>query len=640
MRENRLQVEEQGEITVFLSLVFLCILSLMCGLIESARTAGASWYLKMAADSAMDSVFSNYHREVWEDYRLFLLEFGDPEEICDKWLEYMKPYEENHGWYPVVMESASVDSLTAVTDDNGRHLQQEIADYMKFGIWEGIGSDENSAGNLLESLKEAKSLGEISDVYSGHAKSAVKLEKALEEIGKSLDQQRAYRQAAAGKIGSWDGSGFRNEAKKLIKEIRRLPGLIKTYDKRADKLAADLEETHSKMETRKENLSAAVCASLESELKEYESYTAQEGTRRTEIDGLRQKTDAVIPVIEQAAERSEEVEEIIAEWDVDEMEEGPDEDGLWESVRVIWENVEIPSLSFTAGMKEPEKQDILEEIGKMVEFDLLSLVLPEGSQVSEGILPLKELPSATAAKREEAEGEDSLLDRLLTDEYCGRFLTCFCSDEEKEIRYEQEYLLGGESTEEENLKHAVLELVMLREGFNLIHILSNQQKREEARALAAAITGIVGAAPLTGILAFFIMTVWALGEALADTKALLAGEKTPVLKTERTWRLSLDKLLAFGEQGKLEGTGLSDSTGEGLDYGDYLKLLFLLVPLTTLLFRLMDVIQLNIRRKDSDFLMDHCAYEVKIKVRGTGKHVLFSGGDSRYPMAVETDKAY
>lgn len=640
MRESRLRMEERGEITVFLSLVFLCILSLMCGLIESARTAGASWYLKMAADSAMDSVFSNYHREVWDEYRLFLLEFGEPEELGDQWLEYMKPYEENHGWYPMVMESASVDHVTPATADNGRHLQQEIVDYMKFGIWEGIGSDEDGAKNLLESLKEAKSLGEISDVYSGHAKSAVKLEKALEEIGKSLDKQRTYRQAAAGKIGNWDGSGFRSEAKKLIKEIRRLPGLVKTYDKRADKLAADLEETRSKMESQKEDLSASVRASLESELSEYESYTAQEGTRRVEIDGLPQKMDAVIPIIEQAAERSEEVEEIIAEWDVDEMEEGPDEDGLWESVRVIWEKVEIPSLSFTVGMKEPEKQDILEEIGKMVDLDLLSLVLPEGSEVSDGIWPLKELPSATATKQDEAEWEDSLLDRLLTDEYCGRFLTCFCCDEEKEMQYEQEYLLGGESTEEENLKHAVLELVMVREGFNLIHILSNQQKRGEAKALAAAITGIVGAAPLTGILAFFIMTVWALGEALADTKALLAGEKTPLLKTEKTWRLSLDNLLLFGEQGKLEGTGTSDQTGEGLDYGDYLKLLFLLVPLTTLLFRLMDVIQLNIRRKDNDFLMDHCAYEAKIKAQGTGKHVLFFHGDSRYSMTVETDKAY
>ena len=55
-------MQKSGQITVFLSLALLCIFSLMCGLIESARMAGARCYLKLAADSAMDSVFSEYHR--------------------------------------------------------------------------------------------------------------------------------------------------------------------------------------------------------------------------------------------------------------------------------------------------------------------------------------------------------------------------------------------------------------------------------------------------------------------------------------------------------------------------------------------------------------------------------------------------
>lgn len=63
-------MRKSGQITVFLSLVMLCVCSLVCGLVESARTAGAGWYLKMAADSAMDSVFSGYHRAAWEQYRL------------------------------------------------------------------------------------------------------------------------------------------------------------------------------------------------------------------------------------------------------------------------------------------------------------------------------------------------------------------------------------------------------------------------------------------------------------------------------------------------------------------------------------------------------------------------------------------
>ena len=64
----------RGEITVFLSLILVCVFSLMMGLLESARTAGARLYLQMAADSALFSVMSQYNRNLWGRYRLLFLE--------------------------------------------------------------------------------------------------------------------------------------------------------------------------------------------------------------------------------------------------------------------------------------------------------------------------------------------------------------------------------------------------------------------------------------------------------------------------------------------------------------------------------------------------------------------------------------
>ena len=61
----------RGEITVFLSLILICVCGLVCGLLESARTAAARCYLQTAAFSAMDSLFSQYHRTLWEEYRIF-----------------------------------------------------------------------------------------------------------------------------------------------------------------------------------------------------------------------------------------------------------------------------------------------------------------------------------------------------------------------------------------------------------------------------------------------------------------------------------------------------------------------------------------------------------------------------------------
>ena len=138
-------MRKSGQITVFLSLVMLCVCSLVCGLVESARTAGAGWYLKMAADSAMDSVFSGYHRAAWEQYRLFLLEYEDEDEPGSTWLKHMEPYMETHGWYPAVMQSASVKGISRITDKHGANLKQEIQDYMRYGIWDTV-AEESEAG--------------------------------------------------------------------------------------------------------------------------------------------------------------------------------------------------------------------------------------------------------------------------------------------------------------------------------------------------------------------------------------------------------------------------------------------------------------------------------------------------------------
>ena len=68
--------EIPGEITVFLSLTLICVLSLVLGLVESARTAGARLYLRMASDSAVSSVMSYYNRNLWDRYQLLFLEYG------------------------------------------------------------------------------------------------------------------------------------------------------------------------------------------------------------------------------------------------------------------------------------------------------------------------------------------------------------------------------------------------------------------------------------------------------------------------------------------------------------------------------------------------------------------------------------
>lgn len=628
-------MHKRGQITVFLSLALLCIFSLMCGLLESARTAGARYYLKLAADSAMDSVFSGYHREVWDKYRLFLLEYENNNELEADWKDFAEPYMKSSGWYSMETEKAEVARLFCITDGGGKYLNREILDYMKYGVFKNI-TDEDGAQVLLQNIKEAKAVERLSGAYGGHTREAVLLERALEDINDCLRQQNSLWQAAHDRIRDYDGSGFRREASELEDEINRIPGLVRAYGKRADDLKKSIEKTNRELNGLQEELSPNVRESLYADTSCYETYINQTGERRQEIEALPEKMERIKPVMERAGERSIEVEEIISDWESDdEDDEGPDESELWGSVGEIWNQVNIPLLSCSTGVKDPEKQKLLEQVQGLVQGGLLNLVLPEGREISKGVLTGQDLPSASHESGQEQ--MTGLVDRLLLDEYCGAFLTCFTSEEEKEVKYELEYLIAGKNTDEENLKQAVSEVLMIREGMNLIHILSDSPKRQEAMNLAGVITGVTGFAPLTAVVAFFIMSIWALGEAVLDVRMLLEGKKAAFVKSEETWNLSLESLLESGKTGAF-GDGKEDENG--INYVGYLKHLLFTGKTEPLLYRLMDVIQINICKKQENFSMAHCVYQAELKGTVKSKHMFFGGSNPFYSVEVRTEKAY
>lgn len=628
-------MQKSGQITVFLSLALLCIFSLMCGLIESARMAGARCYLKLAADSAMDSVFSEYHREAWDQYRLFLLEAKDEKEIKDSWNLFMEPYMDSSGWYGMAMESAEVSDRVSITDDGGSHLDKEILDYMKYGIIKDM-PDADGAADLLKNLKEASSVESLSQSYSGHTKEAVRLERALEDINDCLRAQKDYWETAQRQLGNYNGSGFRETAQKLKREMDRIPSLVTTYGKRADQLKKNLDETKRKNEALSKNISPEMQKAMAEEANSYETYVNQDGPRRNQVEALPEHMDIQKIGIQQAMERAEEVEDTIDNWVYDDEEDsGPDLNELWGSVEDIWNRIQISVLSYSNGVKDPEKQRILEQIEGFAEQGLLNLVLPEGSQVSKGMVNSDSFPSASMSALEGA--SINLLERLVFEEYCSRFLTNFCSEEEKEFKYEMEYLISGKTNDEDNLKRVVTELVAIREGMNLIHILSDSEKRQEANALASVITGVTGLAPLTGVIAFFIMTVWALGEAIVDVKMLLEGKKTAFIKSRETWNLTLSSLLELGKTGKSSGGKAGD---KGIDYTGYLKLLMFLSDQKVQNYRLMDMIQWNLCKSQGDFRMENCVYQAEIKGNVKAKHLFFGGSNPYYPLDVRTEKAY
>ena len=67
-------MREKGEVTVFLAMILVMIMTLLLVMAESARTAGQRLYLRVASNSAMESLMAQYHRSLWNEYRILGLE--------------------------------------------------------------------------------------------------------------------------------------------------------------------------------------------------------------------------------------------------------------------------------------------------------------------------------------------------------------------------------------------------------------------------------------------------------------------------------------------------------------------------------------------------------------------------------------
>ena len=630
----------KGQVTVFLSLIIMCVFTLICGVVESARTAGARWYMQMAVSSSLDSVFSQYHRPLWDSYRLLYAEYEDGEELAEDFEAFLTPYLETENWYPMALETVGVTELYAATDDNGAYLEREILDYMKYGVWD-MDFDANTAGDLWEGIREAGAVKAVAENYRGHAREALRLEKALETISSSLQKQEQLKREGMSELQAYDGTGFRRKAEQLIRELKRMPGLVETYRKQADALARSLEKSRNEFHGRQEEMGGSARKLLEDEIRQYESYVKQDGERRQEIENLTEISRELIRMTEETAERAREVEQIIEEWDDDEEEDGdgPDLASLWSPVIRQFGSLAVPSLSFRHGVKDKEKEGWLGQVIQMCGTGLLRFVIPEGAAVSGGRIDTTEAPSETVTWLAGTRAA-SLPDHLMVNEYCGEFFRCFLTDtrlspgedmaggrtgtggEQAGAAYEVEYLIAGKDLDEENLGGAVARLLAVREGLNLLHILSDSQKRLEARNLAVLITGAAGMTPLVLLTAFFVMSVWALGEAVMDIRGLLEGKKVPVLKAGEDWTLDLDGLLSMGSRGDVQSGG----GDRGLGYLSWLKILLLMEDIVMQEYRMMDVIQMNIRREQSSFRMRHGVYQAKITSRICGKHVFFSLG--------------
>ncbi len=203
MRSRR----ENGYLTVYLSLVFAIILSLLLALVEGAAMGAARLQAELVADLGIDSVFAEYHRELFSQYGLLFIDdsYGTSKGSISKIEKHLTDYMSYNmnpkkgilippgsNWIGLESSYLEIEEAAFATDDNGAVWKAQAIDYMmsRYGMDIIKGIQEQ-----LQTVEEKQLLSrdlkqELTD-YKASFENALKTEE-IEETNQKTKEGFSY----------------------------------------------------------------------------------------------------------------------------------------------------------------------------------------------------------------------------------------------------------------------------------------------------------------------------------------------------------------------------------------------------------------------------------------------------------------
>ena len=170
----------RGVITVYLSLVFMLLVSLLLVLLESSRVYVIGTMSERDANLAAEMVFAGYVRPLAEQYDLLAVDTGKNNENLELFQKYLKLNLENEGNNRRAMnmygqvKMNGIKNIQSIRDNNWKSLKKQAAAYEKLmTVSKGI----DSLQELVNSLKNTGVDEKTQDYMDG-----------LEANGEAMDQ--------------------------------------------------------------------------------------------------------------------------------------------------------------------------------------------------------------------------------------------------------------------------------------------------------------------------------------------------------------------------------------------------------------------------------------------------------------------
>ena len=573
-----------GSITVFYSMIFLFVLAFLGSLLLYSRQRVWKTGIRSDLDAAGFSVLGEYQKDWVQEYGLYII----PKEQVESDMRFYMEENQAHSWGSYRVSELSVTQVESLQDTSV--LQEQILMFMNerglYDIIEEIGTSVLQIKELEKRVeeevnwKESDELlliqqlyGELVTIFEGIRSDGnrnpysinhlLDEEPTLQKVLETLETDTLTSAQVGVLERTYDELDqvaiLCEDAISVGKELEMAIDRLET----AEELPITSKEIRSHRNILKRNQAMCEEASLA-----IQNWIRIAGETEEQLQGVREVAVLAVQMLEEF-DRS-----IQLPYEYKESKNGWDFSAILSSLKGypfdIGDIAPDAELDLDLGWKVEERDEELD-------LDSLSVSDAFGDQflVTEYALGIFRNFRETVAAEQ---GEKPL--SLRGEEKKGRF-----------FNNEVEYLLIGKANEYKNVNGTRNYILALRSVLNMVHLLTDGERRAEIELMASAIGGILLPGVGNGIFFGIILTAWSLGEAIVDYQVLTEGGKVPLLKTKESWRTDLSSILS------LDIPDAEEKTGEGMTYRQYLRIMLYTVDQEKLLTRVQNLLYLNHQKR-------------------------------------------
>lgn len=633
----------RGSVTLFLALVLTSCCALICALLESARTAGTRYYAALAANAAVDSLFSRYDRTLFARYRILAYRYPGDERCAAELDRAVQAYQQDAGRYPFFEATIRPLETGFLGDGGAVWLEQEMLDYMKTQPGDAAPLTVSLLTQYRPGLTFAEHVSPSVTALSPLFADAAESESLYFRLEQSLLDAGREKEAAAAALAAGNLPDFSQHAAALSAALRQTE-LIS-----ADclLLSAQLTDGSARFAFSGQAEEAALLPLYETVSETAAAFRA----RRPEISAAETAAPALTATVSAYETAAAELAARIAE----EAEEDDEDDGMGIDAEALWHSLaadfsaalSLPTLSAASGLRQDAAPLSLAALLRTEPATREALCLPASAAVPAGSLPLTELPSAQLAAAEPGASRSDEDDCLFA-HYAASFFPCYLSQTkvaaQAGLSLQLEYLSAGKETDRENFSAVCSRLFADQESLRLLALLSDPAACQAAEHAADSLCTAAASPRLRALLRFLLLYALAAYDSLTDLSLLLAGQKAPLFLLTPVPRISADRLLQGGGF-QPPAAALSESR-EGLSYRDALLFFYLQTSRAERNYRMLDLMETALSNGQTPFRITHCLVSLRAELRCNASHLftaLFSlpaAAPKQFQISVQSFRAY